>query len=224
MDNMRSYQLMVSSINPFTFSLLDNLKIFACRTGLLAGLCVIVFIIHIIVWLIIEYPAIAGGIVVGLVISNLRYLVKQIIRLTLGLFGTVYNWFSVNLAPDMKRVKEASLQHIEAETLIKQAALFQKIAEANEAMNRLATSARSEAIAMNTRLAEIQKKKAEAHMLDADSQAILADALAIQMEAKRRLLNALEQFNKEGGEILIEDTIERLKTEGEGTPGKGIAG
>lgn len=139
-----------------------------------------------------------------------HFYVKSAWAASLSVAEVLLELVEARVVPDIRRIKEANIQSIEAENRkrqaeadIRAAEAMLKLAEATEAANRATIHKRKDALAKAERLrvaAESAKTQAEADAIRSDAQSRRAVA---QTEARARLIDAIGRLRQDGGELFV---------------------
>jgi uncharacterized membrane protein YqiK len=143
---------------------------------------------------------------------------RSALAATLTVAQTLLELNKQTLIPDIKRIKEANIQQIEAKASKRKAEAEEKHAEAQkraaeavEAANRATLHKRRDALAR----AERDRQEAEAAKTRSEAEAIRMDAetrrIQAVAEAQARLLEAVSRLRQEGGEFFVsKENLEQL--------------
>jgi hypothetical protein len=149
------------------------------------------------------------------IVTPTKWLLWRTRIATLSVAETVLDLLKLGLVSDIRRIKEADLQTIEAEKDEKKATAQLRLAEAQEASNRATLAKRKDVLAQ----AEKAKKAAEAAKVQAEADAIRMDAetrrIRAVTEGQARLLESISRLRQEGGDVYFreENLVEILRLE-----------
>ena len=142
--------------------------------------------------------------VVGKALDGPAALFRVIAIAGLSVAETLIGLIHIGIATDLGRAKEALLQTMEEEAKQANAETQKRMAEATDAANRAGLRKRNDAIARTERRqreAEAAKTEAQA---DAIRQAAETERLKAIAEAKARLIDAIANLQREGGQVYFD--------------------